>query len=230
MLNAGERWDLDLLRRAVRYQAWVVDALGPAVRGNVLEVGAGIGNFTGFVAERADTVLALEPESDLCEEIEGRRLPNVRAEAVTIERTDVPPESFDASVLINVLEHIDDDVAALRRVHDLLKPGGSACVLVPAHMFLYGSLDARYEHVRRYTKSELRERFSEAGLTPVSVRYFNPVGAIGWFIVGRIIRPSRLSRSSVSVSERVAVPIGRFLERLGSPPFGQSVVGIARRD
>ena len=229
VITGDERWDLELLRDATGYQRWIVDALGGGVHGEVVEVGAGIGNFTREIAPRAQHVVALEPEADLCEEIRALGFGSVEAVPRTVEASGLPPGSFDAAVLINVLEHIEDDVGALRKTFDLARPGGQVMVVVPAHPMLMGVLDVRYQHRRRYRKRDLAERLVAAGFRDVRVRYLNPIGAIGWFIVGRILRPTRLPAASVTLSERVAVPLGRFLERFGSPPFGQSVVGIASR-
>ena len=157
------------------------------------------------------------------------QLPAVGVANGLIDDLREPAGSFDAAVLINVLEHIEDDVGALRSVHDRLAPEGRVCVLVPAHPMLYGSLDARYRHFRRYTRSELGRKLKMAGFEPTILRYFNPVGAAGWFLVGRVVRPARLSPSSVRLTEKIAVPVGRLLERLGGPPFGQSVVAVGRR-
>ena len=227
MLTGDERWDLDLLKEAVRYQRWALSSFGGAIRGRVLEAGAGIGNFTRWISRDADAVVVAEPEADLCEEIDAMGLPNVKAVPAPIEALDAEP--FDTAVPINVLEHIEDDLAALRATFDLLNPGGRVCILVPAHPLLYGTLDARYEHFRRYRRSDVDALLTKAGFVRERLRYFNPVGAVGWFLVGRVLRPKRLSPSSVVLTERIGVPVGKLLERLGPPPFGQSVVAIGRR-
>jgi hypothetical protein len=67
---------------------------------------------------------------------------------------------------------------------------------------------------------------ARAGLTGVKAQYFNPVGALGWLLVARILRRPHLSAASVRISERLAVPSGRGLQRLFRPPFGQSVLAV----
>ena len=226
-LSEDELFDLRLLGDAVRYQHWVLEALGP-IKGSVLEVGAGTGNFTRWLSAMADRVVAVEPEPGLAEHIERLALPNVELMRSRIE-TLAGAVTADMAVSINVLEHIDDDEGALRAIRTLVKPGGRIAVLVPAHKALYGKLDERYHHVRRYSRRDLRERMSRAGIEVERVRYFNPVGAAGWFLFIRLLGRTRLSRSNVRMSEQVAVPVGRFLDRLGFRPFGQSVVGLGRR-
>ncbi|MGH2785603.1 MAG: class I SAM-dependent methyltransferase [Actinomycetota bacterium] len=226
-LTRDEQFDLELLYDAVWYQQWVLEALGP-IEGVVAEVGAGNGNFTRWIAMRAKRVLAVEPHDELADRIERHKIPGVELVRSRVEDLAGVVEA-DMAVSINVLEHIDDDVSALRAIKALVKPGGKIAILVPAHQALFGELDKRYHHIRRYSKRMVRDRLGLAGIEVERVRYFNPLGAIGWLVFVRLLGRTRLSRSSVRLSERIAVPLGRSLELLGFHPFGQSVVGIGRR-
>jgi SAM-dependent methyltransferase len=227
-VSRDEQFDLDLLRGAVRYQGWVLDALGP-IAGNVVEVGAGSGNFTRWIAQRADRVTAVEPEAHLADRLAAARLPGVEVVRSRVEALAEQEPTFDLAISINVLEHIEDDLGALRVMGRLVKPGGRVAILVPAHQALYGKLDGRYHHLRRYSKRLLAATMTDAGLQIEHVRYFNPVGAIGWLLFVRMLGRTRLSSSNVLLSERIAVPLGRVLDRIGFRPFGQSVLAVARR-
>jgi SAM-dependent methyltransferase len=158
--------------------------------------------------------------------IERMGLRNVTVLPSTLEELAGNDRRFDCVVLINVLEHIDDDQAALKITHELLRPEGYVGILVPAHSILYGALDAAYGHRRRYSRHDVESRLKNAGFRVRYARYFNPIGAIGWFLVGRVSGRGQLSRTSVALAERVAVPSGRMLERFGHLPFGQSIVAV----
>ena len=225
-ISADECFDLELLREAVHYQRWVLSGLGPRPTGEVLEVGAGIGNYTRWLSQSADSVLALEPDRRMASSIERMGLRNVTVLPSTLEELAGNDRRFDCVVLINVLEHIDDDQAALKITHELLRPEGYVGILVPAHSILYGALDAAYGHRRRYSRHDVESRLKNAGFRVRYARYFNPIGAIGWFLVGRVSGRGQLSRTSVALAERVAVPSGRMLERFGHLPFGQSIVAV----
>lgn len=226
-IHSDERFDLDLLRRAVRYQRWLRSALGP-IRGDVLEIGAGSGNFTRWLAPEADHLVALEPDEGLAKRVLQLGLANV--EVLTSRLETMPADrTFDAAVMINVLEHIDDDTRALEALRDRLKPGGRAIVVVPAHQALYGPLDQRYHHLRRYSKGAVAAVFERTGLSLESVRYFNPLGAIGWLVFVRWMGRERLTPSSIWVTENVVVPLGKVIDALRFRPFGQSVVALGRR-
>lgn len=223
-----ERWDLRILSQAVGYQRWILSAFGDAIGGRVLEVGAGNGNFTRWLVERADSVVALEPDQEMCNDLRLLALPGVDARCRTLE-DEASCGPFDCAVIINVLEHIKDDVAALRTLAGMLAPGGKACILVPAHQWLYAPIDRRFGHFRRYRRQGLNRAIDDAGMKPVVLRYFNPIGALGWLAMFKVLRRRRLSPGSVATSERVLVPLGRRLERFVRPPFGQSLVAVAER-
>lgn len=227
-ISRDEQFDLELLGRAVRYQRWVLSAFEP-VSGSVIEVGAGSGNFTRWLASRADRVVAVEPHGPLADRIQALSLPNVELVRSRVESLDHEDPGFDLAVSVNVLEHIEDDEQAVRIMSRLVKPGGRIAILVPAHRLLYGKLDKRYHHVRRYSRRELADVLTRAGVAVDRVRYFNPLGAVGWLIFVRLLGRTRLTRSNIWLSERLAVPVGRALERIRFHPFGQSVVAIGRR-
>jgi hypothetical protein len=136
----------------------------------------------------------------------------------------------DSLAALNVLEHVEDDERALEALHAALPPGGTAAVLVPAHDWLYSRFDADAGHFRRYTRRELEEKLAGAGFSVDGIRYFNMVGAIGWLCVYRLcgVRGARVTtRGLVGFFDRFLVPAARGLERLVTPPFGISVVGLA---
>jgi SAM-dependent methyltransferase len=81
--------------------------------------------------------------------------------------------SFDLVCLLDVLEHIDDDCAALRRVRTLLRPGGRVLLTVPAYQWLYGAHDRAHHHRRRYSAREVRRKARQAGFEVQRCGYFN---------------------------------------------------------
>ena len=94
-----------------------------------------------------------EPLHKLAEDFPG--IPLIRFDLL---QCPLPDESVDVLVMLNVLEHIEDDVLALRNAYKLLKPGGSLVIEVPAYQYLYDSYDAQLHHFRRYTSSALASK------------------------------------------------------------------------
>ncbi|MDP9021668.1 MAG: class I SAM-dependent methyltransferase [Actinomycetota bacterium] len=224
-----ERYDLELLRDAVSYQRWVVDAFGSVLRGRVIDVGAGIGNYTRWIARRVPEVVALEADPAMCAAIADLGLDNVEVTQRPLEQyTIFANAQFDTAMMIDVLPLWADDMAAIRATGRMLRIGGHVCVLVPAHPRLSGSLDARYGHHRRYTEDGIVRLFQGAGFAVEELRYFNVLGALNWLVASRLMRRPRLDPAVVRISESVTVPASRLVERFLRVPFGQSLLAIGR--
>ena len=97
-------------------------------------------------------------------------------------------EQLDTVVAVNVLEHIRDDVSALRHVACILSSLGRVILLVPALPLLYGTMDEADGHYRRYTLRGLVHKLQASGLKAVRMFYFNILGVLGWFVNGRVFQ------------------------------------------
>jgi SAM-dependent methyltransferase len=214
-----------------RYNTWMFEQIRPAIGNRILEIGSGIGNMSAFMtgAER----LALS-------DVDPRHLDDLACKfgdrpGVTVSNWDLgqdPPEpianeSFDTVVCLNVLEHIEDDVRALRRMHERLVPGGRLALLVPAHAWLFNDLDHGVGHFRRYARRPLMSLVERSGFAVETCFHFNMVGAIGWLGSGTILRRKTLGGTELGLFDRL-VPMLRLESRLPRP-FGISLIAIARR-
>jgi hypothetical protein len=140
------------------------------------------------------------------------------------------PQQFDSIVYVNVLEHILDDAAEMRTAFDLVAPGGSLGVFVPAMSRLYGTLDYKSGHHRRYDKARLREVIAGAGFEIVDLRYLEVAGVFPYWLMYRVLHRQSLSSMSSGVFDRVVVPTSKFLQRVvPNPPLGKNLLAIARR-
>ena len=222
---------LEVTREARNYNAWLYGRARAALGGRVLDVGAGIGTFTALASDDGREVVALEPHGEYAELL-ARELgsrPNVSVFGGTLEELLASsPPPFDSVLCFNVLEHIEDDGRALRAMRDLLQPGGKLFLLVPAHELLFGDVDAAIGHFRRYSKRPLGRLLSAAGLEIETLRYVNPVGALGWLVTFRLRKPpKRWPRGQYRVFDRL-VPALRRVDALPLP-FGLSVWAVGRR-
>src|SRR6266516_2174094 len=187
----AEAWDLERLARARRFTDWAFEQYAPLVRGDVLEVGAGIGTYTQRVLDAgAASVLALEPEPAVATALEERSGGDARVEVACEELLDAPSlqasdGQFDLVLCQNVLEHVADDREALEEIARVLAPGGWLALVVPAHPALYGSLDRAYGHHRRYRREELVRLVGESGLELRAAYPFNLLGVPGWWLSSR---------------------------------------------
>jgi 2-polyprenyl-3-methyl-5-hydroxy-6-metoxy-1,4-benzoquinol methylase len=146
--------------------------------------------------------------------------------------------NVDAVLLLDVIEHIDDDVGVLRTVSQLVRPGGRVLITVPAHPWMWSAHDVVNQHRRRYTRKALRMAIVESGLELTELRYFNSI-LFPLVVAGKVA--SRVARSeSAHVTPGKRLGIGnamlarmfaaeRHLIPYAALPFGVSLMAVARR-
>ena len=136
-------------------------------------------------------------------------------------------QKVDTVVMMNVLEHIADDVQALRDLAACLTPEGRIVIWVPGYMQLYGDFDRLVGHVTRYTPKTLRSSVEAAGLNVEVCKPVNLIGGIAWWLTVRVSGIGHASPRLASVYDMTVVPVTRALERMFTPPFGQTVFCVA---
>jgi hypothetical protein len=129
----------------------------------------------------------------------------------------------------NVLEHIDDDVGALRSMARLVRRAGFIVLVCPAFPFAMSPVDVATGHVRRYTARGMGTALIGAGLEAVDLRYANSLGLICYYVFTSLLRRQPATGGTMTFYDRVMVPVVHSVERLvRRPTFGQSVVAVAR--
>jgi len=233
-------FELDSLAGAHRYQAWLAARVLPFLGQRILEVGAGIGSMSNHLPLRARLILT-EIEPALFERL--RECEAARRGAL-VQRFDIGSgdgvqalvaESPDTIVSFNVLEHIEDDEAALASLISILKhsaaPGPRRLVtLVPAHPFAYNGMDRRFGHYRRYDGA--RVRWLASRVAPgmrLETRFVNAVSLPGWWFQGNVLGRESIGATSIAAFEALApflIPIDNFLHDRLQLPFGQSMLFV----
>jgi SAM-dependent methyltransferase len=221
---------LDSLDGAENYAAWIFGLIEPHLGPEVVEVGAGHGTFTRILAQKVAEVVALDL-SQRCVDVLLERFsddPHVEVlhGEIDVARARAP---FDAALLVNVLEHVEDDDGALRELFGLLKPGGRLILWVPAFAFLYSDFDRKIGHYRRYRQAELRAKLERAGFAVADIRYVNAVGALAWLVLARLLRRTPTTGAPVQLFDSYLVPPLRRIEDRFRAPFGQSVFAVGVR-
>jgi glycosyltransferase involved in cell wall biosynthesis len=167
------------LNRAPRFTRWMAETIKPYVGERVLEIGAGTGNLTENLVPRS-FYMASDINSQYLSRLEKLRQtrPYLRVQRTDAAQQDTyPAEQFDTVVCLNVVEHLHDDVGALRNIrHALDEPA------------LFGSLDKVLGHYRRYTREQLIRACEDAGFTIQTLLKFNRIGAPGWWWNGKVLK------------------------------------------
>jgi 2-polyprenyl-3-methyl-5-hydroxy-6-metoxy-1,4-benzoquinol methylase len=213
---------------APNYLSWIADRIRPHLGERVLEIGAGVGSITERYAPGRQ-VLAIERSKWCIEELDKRFAgsPNVTVRLADVVELFEEPQRFDSVVMINVLEHIEDDAGALGALRQLLAPGGRVVLYVPALNGLYGPWDRKAGHYRRYSKWRMRQVLGAAGLQAVDLRYMNSLSIPAWWIFSQG-NVERSVAGRLNLWDRTGVPLGRALESVISPPLGLNLFCVAR--
>jgi len=227
--------------RAPRINGWIYGKLRAGVRGDVLEIGSGIGNLSRLIL--ADVAAGGDASRAVFTDADGEVLGVLRAELgaaargaliTTWDLRDPPPPAiagrrFDTIVAVNVVEHLPDDLAAVRVLAHLLRPDGTLLLYVPACPPAFCALDEALGHHRRYTRASLQRLLAQAGLVSSPPRYMNRLGLLGWLWQGKLLGRRALAPRLIGLFERI-VPLARLLDGLTAPlPIGLGLVAHARR-
>ena len=211
-------------------------------RARFLEIGCGTGAFLEQLAAESDLQITGSEIYLRGLHYAKRRLPSV--EFIQFDaKQGVLPESFDMIAAFDVIEHIDDDVAAISNIHQMLTDGGYFIVTVPQHMFLWSKLDEIVKHKRRYSREELVSKLRREGFT-IDMRTSFLFVLFPLMAITRLMdRPAGSSQDGdASFENRVGFPkvlnwifdkfmrIDEFLiERGVSLPFGGTLLVVARK-
>ena len=218
---------------APNYTSWIVRQASRHIGRRLLDIGCSTGNVTRHFTG-CELLVGVDPNPYALDvgraEWAGGR-PEVQLLPITIPSDAflaLERFAFDSITCLNVLEHVQNDLEALRQMHQVLAPGGRLFLLVPANQWLYGSMDAADQHCRRYTRRGLAQTVAMAGFTVRSLRFMNAPGVAGWFINGRILRRTLIPSTQAGLFDR-CVPFIERLEAAFAPPIGQSLVLVADR-
>jgi SAM-dependent methyltransferase len=230
VMAATEDFEFEALAQAQNYRRALFAEFGPYLRGDVVEVGAGIGQMTAHLVRMpgVNRAIAIEPDRGFCAR---HRAQFPAHELVEGTAANLPAgTAWDAILSINVLEHIRDDEDELKRYAGLLRERrGALCLFVPARPEIYAPIDKDFGHFRRYTKAELRGKLTGAGFEIVRLHYFNCVGYFAWWLSFCLLKRHRFEGEQVRFYDRMIFPVVHAVEsRIIRPPFGQNLLAVAQ--
>lgn len=215
------------------YYTWITEKFRPFLHGYGVEIGAGVGNYSKYLRPHFHNLDLVEPSIRQGEAlgIEFAGDANVHTHASDIETyiSNVEPSSRDAVCMVNVLEHIEDEGAALNTLRGALVEGGHICIFVPALSFLYSKLDRIFGHYRRYSKAELARVVEDAGFEIIKLEYMDFAGIFAWGLINTLGGSTNLNPRATKIYDRFIIPVTRIVENIVPIPLGKSLVLVARR-
>jgi len=222
---------LERLNRAPRFTRWMADVIRPYIGDRVLEVGAGTGNMSVHLMPRP-VYWATDVNSHYLDYLVTLRATRPYMRVTYTDAMDggtfPKGQSFDTVVCLNVVEHVQDDLGALRNVWHALSDGGRAIILVPCGPELYGTLDEVLGHFRRYTREQLVDVAEQAGFRVEQVLNFNRPGVPAWWLNGRVLHRKTFGLGQIRMLN-ILTPVFRLVDSwLPLPPL--SIIAILRKE
>lgn len=224
--------ELDLFAEVWNWKAYWSRQIRPFLRGDILEVGAGIGSNTRFLDPDGGTGrwVCLEPDPELhglLVKTFAETKPRRAYETVCGTLASLSDQQFDTIIYIDVLEHIDKDREELNQAASHLRPGGHLIVLSPAHQRLFSPFDAAIGHYRRYNRPMLRA-ISPAGLRLERMRYLDCSGMILSAANMLVLRQFMPTNAQLRFWDHWIVPISRVLDKLLLYSVGKTIIAVWR--
>jgi len=232
-MNEEIEFELETTAKLDNYNRWIAENFYPYSGGSLLEIGAGAGTFSALFASKFEKIRLIEPSSKLFKQLKEKFAAQnhitVKQNSLHTEFSNSTREMFNSALMVNVLEHIEDDAAALKMLSNFLLPGGYLLIFVPALQSLYSDFDRAVGHHRRYHRKNLAAIVESAGFEIIKLRYFDWLGAIAWWFINVIFRSKKINTKSAELYDRIGIPITRAIESVITPPFGKNLILIARR-
>jgi SAM-dependent methyltransferase len=223
---------LKVISVAGNFNYWMYRTIAKHCSGDILEIGSGIGNISGFfIGNNASISFSDFDKSyfpELMEKYEGN--PNLKG-IYHLDFSDEKLESkhpeligtFDTVFALNVVEHIPNHDQAIKNAYKLLRSNGKIIILVPAFQALFNQFDVQLGHQRRYNKKSLKELISSNGFKIVHSQYFNFIGILGWFISGKILGKKMIPEGQMKLYN-ILVPFWKVVDYFTNRYAGLSVI------
>lgn len=209
----------------------------PMPRGStVLDIGCGTGGFLQLLAEDGFNAVGMDTSELAIEYCQKRGLKNIYK--TTLEDFPAKDWTINAEIMLDVIEHIDDDKGVVKQAYSVLEPGGYFIATVPAYQWLWSAHDEIHLHKRRYTLTSFRKLLTNAGFKPIRFSYFNtflfPAAAIK-----RLFDKNKKPEDIHDVVDPVSPAVNSLLDvifKAETPflnyfsfPFGVSIVAICQK-
>jgi glycosyltransferase involved in cell wall biosynthesis len=212
---------------------WIFEEIKPYLGEKILEIGSGIGNISKFLLSPNKNLILTDINKSYFEYLQHRFIGNPKVKIVPLDilshnLSDILPFKIDTIVCISVLEHIENDNLALDNIYKILEQNGRLIIIVPALKALYGSIDQKLGHFRRYDKNDLIKKLESKNFRVEKIWYHNFISTIGWFLNGRILKTKIISSFQVLLIDKF-IPFFAKVENIVKIPFGVNIIAICKK-
>lgn len=233
--------ELEAIANLRNYHQWILDEIRPFLGTYLAEIGGGIGTFADLLASdllatsHTVSLTVFEPVAHLyqrmSENLATKHPHLMKAGRLSLTQGYFGSRTgeFDTVIMINVLEHIENDLEMVRTVYHSLSPGGILVLFVPALPWLYSALDKVAGHHRRYEKTLLENLCAAAGFEVIHSKYMDCFGVLPWYLIQVVWGSQSVSPGLTRVYDRWAVPLTRRLESLHPPYVGKNILVVSKK-
>ena len=223
-----------VMSKSSNYNTWQISFFKELIFGKVLEIGSGVGNITTAIVERCEQVVCIEVNRDAIRKskfknmLYSKKITYMMGDFMEIEVSKLP-NTINLIVMMNVLEHVENENQFMAKCKEIMiSKNCPLFLLVPAHSWLFGTLDLEVGHYRRYIKQDLLKMAEEIGFRIEGLRYFNSIGALGWWVNYVLLKRKGSNEEETSSQifyfDKLIVPWLKFFEKCVSLPFGLSLI------
>lgn len=221
--------ELAIFAEAHNWKQYWISQVASFIKGDVLEVGAGIGsNTTRLRHLSTGQWLCLEPDAQLFAELQWEVVPHVSApiDAVCGTVSSLPEDKmFDTALYIDVLEHIPNDVTEIAAVAKHIRSSGHIIVLSPAHQLLYSPFDRAIGHQRRYNRASLL-RCTPPNAQSIRVSYLDSAGYCLSLANRLVLHQSSPNLKQILFWDKYILPVSRLIDWVLGFRVGKSILGV----
>lgn len=228
---------LKIISESPKFNEWMYQTIKPFLKGEILEIGSGIGNISSLIVRDYNNVTLTDYSDHYINKLNKTFEDNTSVKKILnidIQKSDFKvhyahlENSFDTIIILNVVEHLENDTQAINNCHFLLKPKGSLVVLTPAYNFLYCNFDKNLGHYRRYNKKSLSLLFKKDLFSIRKRIYFNALGIIGWLMIGKIGNKEKIGNGEFKLFSKL-IFLGKLIDKIFFHKIGLSIIVVGEK-
>ena len=216
--------ELQVFKNATNWKKYYSKKLKPFIKGTVLEVGAGLGETTPFLLnENVKEWTSLEPDETLYETLKAKNSGTIIQGSI---QNLAISQTFDTILYIDVLEHIENDIAEIEVATKHLNKGGCLIILSPSYNFLMSEFDREIGHFRRYSRKGLLKVVNNSSLKLLKIFHLETAGVLLLLINKYILRKKYPTRGNIKFWDKYFIPISKLTDKLLNYSTGKTIIGI----
>ncbi len=224
-----------LMTHASKYNELIFKKISKFIKGKTIEFGAGTGNFSEMISKKVPELLIVDEKPKSIEFLNLRlnHLKNIKIHKSNLK--DLEIYNCDTIVLLNVLEHIENDEDAIKKLMSFLNKDGYLIIQVPAFSYLFSDYDHMVGHFKRYEKKDIKKICTNLNLNLKELYYFNPIGAIGWWYnychkkkTEKDNKEKNETINQLKIYDKYIVPVINILDTKYNP-FGISLFAFIKK-